>query len=113
MLRDWRRIALQVSTQGQVRTEVAWFNFAPDRMHWTDHAGRDRTDRQRMKRKAACWAEGYRKMPPGERLAVVVSAITDPLLFGAGPLRRAGPRPFLFGSAQTRLPLDVGRTFLP
>ena len=29
------------------------------------------------------------------------------------PLRRAGPRTFLFGSAQTRLPLDVGQTFLP
>ncbi len=84
MLRDWRRIALQVSTQGQVRTEVAWFNFAPGRMHWADHAGRDRTDRQRIKRKAARWAEGYRKMPLGERLAVV-PAITDPPFFGAGP----------------------------
>ena len=71
MLRDWRRIALQVTTQGQVRTEVVWFNFAPDRMHWAGHAGRDRTDRQRIRRKAARWAEGYRKMPPGERLAVV------------------------------------------
>ena len=71
MLRDWRRVALQVTTQGQVRTEVVWFNFAPDRMHWAGHAGRDRTDRQRIKRKAARWAENYRKMPPGERLAVV------------------------------------------
>ena len=113
MLRDWRRIALQVPTQGQVRTEVAWFNFAPGRMHWAGHAGRDMTDRQRIKRKAARWAEGYRKMPLGERLAVV-PAITDPPFFGAGPLlRRAGPRTFLFGSAQTRLPLDVGQTFLP
>ena len=60
-LRDWRRIDLQVTTQGQVRTEVVWFNFAPDRMHRAGHAGRNRTDRQRIKRKAARWAEGCRR----------------------------------------------------
>ena len=71
MLRDWHRITFQVMTHGQVRTEVVWFNFAPERMHWADHPGQNRTDRQRIKRKAARWAEAYRKMPPGERLAVI------------------------------------------
>ena len=71
MLSDWRRVAVQVMTRGQVRTEVVWLNFTPERMHWAGHAGRNATDRQRIKRKAARWAEGYRKMPPGERLAVV------------------------------------------
>ena len=70
-LSDWRRISLQVTTQGQVRTEVVWFNFTPDRMHWAGHAGRNHTHRQCIKRKAARWAARYRKMPHGERLAVV------------------------------------------
>ena len=50
MLSGWRRIALQVTTQGQVRTEVVWFNFPPERMHWASHAGRNATDRQHIKR---------------------------------------------------------------
>ena len=32
-LAGWRRLALQVTTQAQVRTEVVWFNFTPDRGH--------------------------------------------------------------------------------
>ena len=71
MLPDWRRVALQVTTQAQVRTEVVWLNFEPGRMHWASHAGRNATDRQRIKRKAARWAQGYSRMPPGERLAVI------------------------------------------
>ena len=58
MLSDWRRVAVQVTTQAQVRTEVVWFNFAPQRMHWASHAGRNATDRQRIKRKATRWAQG-------------------------------------------------------
>ena len=76
MLSDWRRIALQVTTQAQTRTEMVWLNFEPGRMHHPGHAGRSATDRQRIKRKAARWAQGYRKMPPGERLAVI-SAIMN------------------------------------
>ena len=71
VLSGWRRVALQVTTQARVRTEVVWLNFAPDRMHWAGHAGRNAADRQRIKRKAARWAEGYRNMPTGERLAVL------------------------------------------
>ena len=71
MLSDWRRVALQVTTQARVRTEVVWLNFEPGQMHSAGHAGRNATDRQRIKRKAARWAEGYRKMPPDERLAVI------------------------------------------
>ncbi len=76
LLRDWRRIAVQVTTQAQVRTEVVWLNFEPGRMHSASHAGRNRTDRQRIKRKAARWAAGYRKMPPGERQAMLAAIMT-------------------------------------
>ncbi len=58
------------STEG---AEVVWFNFAPGRTHGVGHAGRNATDRQRIKRKATRWAEGYRKMPPAERQAVMAA----------------------------------------
>ena len=72
-LSGWRRLEMQVMTHGVVRTEVVWFNFAPDRMHWAGCAGRNFTDRQRIKRKAANWGRMYRQMPPGERLAVLAA----------------------------------------
>ena len=73
LLAGWRRVALQVTTQGHVRTEVVWFNFAPDRVHWASCAGRNFTDRQRIKRKAANWGRRYAALPAGERLAVLAA----------------------------------------
>ncbi len=67
----WRSFELQVMNQGGVRTEKVWFNFSPDRVHWARYAGKDHTDRQRIKRKAESWAQRYRDLPPGERLAVL------------------------------------------
>ena len=74
-LSGWRRLEMQVMTHGVVRTEVIWFNFAPDRVHWAGCAGRNFTDRQRIKRKAANWARRYKAMPPGERLAVLAAVM--------------------------------------
>ena len=62
-----------MTTQGQVRTEVVWFNCAPDRVHWASYAGRNFTDRQRIKRKAANWGRRYKALPAGERLAVLAA----------------------------------------
>jgi len=73
LLAGWRRLALQVTTQAQVRTEVVWFNFAPDRVHWASFAGRNFTERQSIKRKAANWGRRYEAMPAGERLAVLAA----------------------------------------
>jgi DNA adenine methylase len=70
-LPGWRSCSLQVMNQGGVRTEKVWFNFNPDRVHWARYAGKNHTDRQRIKRKAQSWAERYRALPPGERLAVL------------------------------------------
>ncbi len=42
-------------------------------MHWASHAGRNFTDRQRIKRKAANWGRRYQALPPGERLAVLAA----------------------------------------
>ncbi len=73
LLKNWRTLEVQVMNQGGVRTEKLWFNFTPDRVHWISCAGKNFTDRQRIKRKAASWGQRYSKMPPAERLAVLSS----------------------------------------
>ena len=66
-------LELQVMNQGGVRTEKVWFNFRCERVHWARYAGKNHTDRQRIKRKAENWARRYRTLPPGERLAVLAA----------------------------------------
>lgn len=72
-LEDWGSLELQVMNQAGVRTEKLWFNFTVDRVHWASYAGKNFTDRQRIKRKAASWARRYRAMPRAERLAVLAA----------------------------------------
>lgn len=78
-LLGWRTYEFQVMTRGGPRTEKLWMNYPPA-AHWATFAGRDYIDRQRIKRKAARWAEHYRRLPPGERLAVLAALleINDP-----------------------------------
>jgi len=59
--------------QGGVRTEKLWFNFAIARVHWASFAGKNFTDRQRIKRKAANWGRNYQALPRAERLAVMAA----------------------------------------
>ncbi len=70
-LDGWRSLSVQVMNQAGVVTEKVWFNFEPDRARWASFAGRNFTDRQRIKRKAASWGRRCRAMPSGERLAVL------------------------------------------
>ena len=81
-LARWRRVQWQVMNQGGVRTECVWFNFVPDRVHWARYAGKNFTDRQRIKRKpaleclnrgAASWGRRYAALPGPERLAVLAA----------------------------------------
>ena len=57
-------------TRGGVRTEKLWFNYTLDRVHWASYAGKNFTDRQRIKRKAQRWQKKYRGLPKAERLAI-------------------------------------------
>jgi hypothetical protein len=59
--------------QGGVRTEKLWFNFTPDRVYWSSYAGKNFTDRQRIKRKAESWGRRYQALPRAERLAILSS----------------------------------------
>lgn len=70
-LTEWQQLELQVMNQAGVRTEKLWFNFIPDRLFWACYAGKNFTDRQRIKRKAETWARRYQAMPRAERLAVL------------------------------------------
>ena len=72
-LGDWPHLELQVMNQAGVRTEKLWLNFIPKRVHWARFAGKNFTDRQRIKRKAESWARRYRAMPAPERLAVLAA----------------------------------------
>jgi DNA adenine methylase len=71
----WRTVEFQVMTRGGVRTEKLWMNYPADSAHWSTYAGRDRTDRQRIKRKAARWRRMFDALTPGERLAILAALI--------------------------------------
>lgn len=73
LLVGWRSVELQVMNQGGVRTEKLWFNFTLDRVYWAGYAGKNFTDRQRVKRKAANWGKRYQALPRAERLAVLAA----------------------------------------
>ena len=85
LLVGWRTLELQVMNQGGVRTEKLWFNFTPDRVHWASYAGKNFTDRQRIKRKAANWAKRYQALPRAERLAVLAGMMGVEALETAPP----------------------------
>jgi DNA adenine methylase len=71
LIADWDNLELQVMNHGGVRTEKLWFNFTPNRVHWSRYAGKNFTDRQRIKRKAQSWGRRYQALPRAERLAVL------------------------------------------
>ncbi len=74
-LSEWNSVELQVLIHGSVRTEKLWFNFQADRVHWASYAGRNFTDRQRIKRKAASWGRRYQALPQAERVAVMAAML--------------------------------------
>jgi len=75
LLSDWRSITFQVMTRGGVRTEQLWMNFPVGDVHWATYAGRNKTRRQNIKRKAARWRSKYERLEPGERLAVLAALL--------------------------------------
>ncbi|WP_374069271.1 DNA adenine methylase [Dickeya dadantii] len=71
LLGDWRSITFQVMTRGGPRTEQLWMNYPDVAAYDATFAGENYIDRQRIKRKAARWAENYQAMSPAERLAIM------------------------------------------
>lgn len=77
LLGGWRTTELQVMNQGGVRTEKLWYNYEIDRLHWASYAGKNFTDRQRIKRKAANWGKRYQVLPRAERLAIMAAIMAE------------------------------------
>ena len=77
LLGEWRSIELQAMTRGGPRTEKLWFNYDIDRRYWAGYAGKNFTDRQRIKRKAQRWGQKYRALPNAERLAVLAAIMEE------------------------------------
>lgn len=73
----FRKYEFQAMTRGGVRTECIWMNYEEQDPHWHTFAGRDRTDRQRIRRKAERWAANYRACTPSERLAILSALLNQ------------------------------------
>lgn len=71
MLQDWNFRDFQAMTRGGVRTERVWFNFEPGKPFCANYAGKDFTDRQRIKRKAERWAVDFKTMNEAEQLVIL------------------------------------------
>ena len=76
-LGGWRTTTFQTMTRGGVRTEKLWMNFPAGDVAWHRHAGRNFTDRQRIKRKAQRWAANFRRLPAGERAAILAALMGE------------------------------------
>jgi DNA adenine methylase len=76
LLGDWRTLEFQAMTRGGVRTEKIWMSFPAGKVQWATFAGRNKTERQHVKRMAERWRTKYRNLPPAKRLAVL-AAIMD------------------------------------
>jgi DNA adenine methylase len=71
MLQEWNHRDFQAMTRGGVRTERVWFNFEPGKPFCANYAGKDFTDRQRIKRKAERWAADFKTMNEAEQLVIL------------------------------------------
>lgn len=75
LVADWWSVDFQTMTRGGVRTETIWANFTPNEVHYHTYAGKDFTDRQRIKRKAERWASKFLKLPTTEKQAILASLL--------------------------------------
>lgn len=85
LLGHWRTIEIQAMSRGGVRTERLWFNYRIDRVHWASYAGKNFTDRQRIKRKAYRWGKKYAALPQAERVAVLAEMMAVEAHSAANP----------------------------
>lgn len=76
MLKGWWNKEFQAMTRGGVRTEKIWCSFTPSEVHYHSFAGKNFTDRQRIKRKAESWANRFSKLPPAEKQAVLAAVLS-------------------------------------
>lgn len=74
-LAGWWSVDFQAMSRGGVRTETVWCNFEPKEVHYHTFAGKNFTDRQRIKRKAQRWARSFADLPAAERQAILAEIL--------------------------------------
>lgn len=77
LLADWHLITFPSRTQAYTATEFLYMNYVPDGVqHDYSHIGKDRTDRQRIRRKIAREVARLKALPAAERNAII-TAVAD------------------------------------
>lgn len=73
LLGGWRKEQFQTTNRaGQKVIETVWLNFdEPRELHDYSFLGKDKTDRQRIKRKASGWINKLKNLPAQERYAIM------------------------------------------
>ena len=68
----WSKVVVPVSYRGTVRNEALYYNFPFEiTRHESTRAGVDKTDRQRIKRKATRWYNKFIELPEYEQQAII------------------------------------------
>lgn len=76
ILTGWSKKIVQVSYSGRVAEEAIYYNFPYDGVrHNSTYSGKNRTDRQRIKRKAARWLNAFNALPAYEQQAILEGLI--------------------------------------
>lgn len=71
-LKEWRKVQFQGISRGGPRTETVWLNFAePAELHDYRFLGKNRRERQDIKRQKERWINRLENMPPTKRYAML------------------------------------------
>lgn len=69
---NWNKKVVNVSYHGKIRKEALYFNYDSNgEMFMPTMAGADKTDRQRIKRKAERWGLNFEKLPVYEQQCIL------------------------------------------
>jgi hypothetical protein len=83
-LAGWRSISFEACTRGGMATEWLWMNFPPAlELHDYRYLGKNRREREQLKRQKARWVARLARMPELQRGALL-SAIADASVSGGG-----------------------------
>lgn len=70
ILENWQRFTFPVSVHGKIAHEVVWCNYHASYQQEYTYLGKNKTDRQRIKRKIQRWCSKLRSLPLPEREAI-------------------------------------------
>lgn len=73
----WRKVTFKTRTRRGPATEVLWLNYPPPtELHDYRYVGRDKRERERIRRKVLTWVRGIRRLP-GHEGGAILDALRD------------------------------------